>query len=223
MKLKISNLLPWGAIFLTALSLFANGYPVLVQYSAICVSSIVGIGWLISESGWLGGLIIKRFFPVRLSKDQQNRLAVFLDEINNYLSYSYAYSPFYVWHSCSNNNNNQDIRMDYEHHAAVLTFVLDVKRQIEQAGLNCVFFVPSLSKAISEATKLGEKAERDIQHLLKNCNLSDSEKLQLRKDWDKLKNNFNSWINSFSALCKEINKSTGTNSVDYFRPLEIVE
>lgn len=220
--LKISNFLPWAAIILAALSLFGNGYPLWVQYAAICVSSIVVLGWLISESGWIGGLIKARFFPVRLSKEQQNRLSVFLDETNSFISYSYAYSPFYVWHSWSN-SRHQDIRMDYSHHAAVQTWALDIKQKIEQAGLNNASLVSSLSKALSETAKLGEKAERDIQHLLKNCSLSEGEKLQLRKDWDKSKNHFNSWINSFSALSKEINKSTGTSCVDYFRPLEIVE
>lgn len=222
LKANMRNFLPWAAVALTALSLFSQGYPFWVQYAAIGISMLVVVGWLISEVGWLGRAIKSTFFRVKLTKDQQNRLAVFIDDINNVLSSSYTHSPFYVWHSNSN-RHSQRMRMDYSHHSAILAWVLDIKEQLAEPKVNAIYAIPSLSKAISEATKLGEKAERDLQELYLSENLSDTDKRQLKKEWDSAKTNFNTWVSSFSALCKEINKSTEDNCVSYFRPLEIIE
>jgi hypothetical protein len=222
MKKTVRNLLPWAAMGLSVLSLFGNGYPAWVQYFAIGIASVIVLGWLISETGWLGRAIKLRFFPNKLTKDQRIRLAVFLDEINNVLSYSYTYSPFYVWHS-NLNKPNQQIRMDYAHHNAIFTWIVDIRDTLAQPKVNALYVIPSLSKALSEATKLGEKAERDLQELYLNSDLNDSDKRRLKKDWDSAKTRFNSWINSFSALSKEINKSIASSCVHYFRPLGIIE
>ena len=67
MNRKIKGLLPWAALVLTALGLFGNDRPLWVQYSAIGVAFLIGIGWVVSEGSWLGRAIKYKLFPISKS------------------------------------------------------------------------------------------------------------------------------------------------------------
>jgi hypothetical protein len=219
---KISNVIPMVALSLAFLSLFGAEYSSWVRYSAVLIAAITILGWLLSESAWIGIVIKNRFFPTKLTKDQKNRLDIFLDQIENFMSYSCTYSPFYVWHSCSNSHIKL-LRMDYPHHNAIFSWLNDLKLNVELKDINQIKFMESLSRAISESSKLAEKAEHQIQELFGNESIDSSEKKQIKKQWDTAKTHFNRWLADYSLLCKEVNKKNSSNCFDYYRTLEMIE
>lgn len=180
------------------------------------------VTWLFSELGWLGRLIKNRLFRSKLRSEQSVRLTTLLDDINNLMSYSYVHSPFYVWHSISN-EFSEAVRMEYGYHGAVYSWLLDLKAQFEDPAFNNMLLFPSLSKAILEANKLAERAKRDFEELLRKGTVSEQQLKSLRKDWDSSRSQFNQWIGNFRALFKALNSEHKLSCVDYFRPIAMVE
>lgn len=215
------KLLPVTAVALAGLALFGQGTPDWVRYTAIGIALLLALAWLFAEVGWLGKAIKARLFPSKLSKDQAVRLSVLLDEISNHMSYSYTLSPFYVWHNCSNDYSG-NLRMNYNYHGAISYWLLDLKTKCEDPRANNILLLGSLSKAISEATKLGEQAERELQQLLEKQQLSDAQRQAIKKNWDSARNHFNQWIDKWRTLFKEVEKTAHVECVQYFRPLEMI-
>lgn len=215
------KMLPLAAVVLTGLALFGQGSPNWVRYAAIGIALLLALAWLLAEVGWLGKTIKARLFPSKLSKEQAVRLSVLLDEISNHMSYSYTLSPFYVWHSCSNEHSDI-LRMNYNYHGAIHAWLIDLKAKCEDPRANSILLLGSLSKAISEAARLGEQAERDLQQLLGHQGLSDAQRQTTKKSWDSARNHFNQWIDRWRTLFKEVEKTAQVECGQYFRPLEMI-
>lgn len=215
------KLLPVSAVALAGLALFGQGYPDWVRYAAVGIALLLALASLLAEVGWLGKAIKARLFPSRLSKDQAIRLSVLLDEIGNHMSYSYTLSPFYVWHNCSNEYSNV-LRMNYNYHGAIQVWLQDIKEKCEDPRANNIALLGSLSKAICEAARLAEQAERDLQQLVGHEQLTDAQRQNIKKSWDSARNHFNQWIEKWRTLFMEVEKATHVGCVQYYRPLEMI-
>lgn len=215
------KLLPAASVALAGLALFGQGAPDWVRYAAIGIALLLAVAWLFAEAGWLGKAIKSKLFRSKLTKDQAVRLSVLLDEINNHMSYSYTLSPFYIWHNCSNDYCDS-LRMNYGYHGAIHVWLQDLKAKCEDPRANNILLLGSLSKAISEAAKLGEQAERELQELLGHRQMSDAQRQAIKKSWDSARNHFNQWIDKWRTLFKEVEKTTHVECVQYFRPLEMI-
>lgn len=212
---------PLASIFLAVLGVLSTGAPDWIRYGAISIAIILAIAWLFSESGWVGKAIKFRWFRSRLSKDQAVRLSVLLDDISNQMSYSYTLSPFYVWRNCSNSHSGL-IKFNESYFSCLGGWMHDLKEKFENPGVDNFQLLNSLSKAVSETTRLAEYAERELEGLLKNKELTEQERARILKEWDSAKNNFNHWIDKWRTLFKEVNKTTNLNCIEYYRPLEMI-
>ena len=216
------RLLPLCGVLIAIFALFSKNVPVVVQWLAGAVALILVLAWLFAETGWIGGLIKRRLFPSKLSNDHKVRLARLLGDVNDNFSYSCIHSPFSVWHNISNDFGS-DIRMNYGYHGAIQFWVADLKDQIENQAVNVFLLLPSLSKAISESTKLAEEVQRDLEEAFRLEKVTEQKAISLRKQWDSSKTHFNQWVSDWQSLFKELNHAHGLNCVEYFRPLEMVE
>lgn len=208
-------------VVLAGLALFGQGSPDWVRFVAIVIALLLAVGWLLAEAGWLGKAIKTKFFRTKLSKEQAVRLSVLLDEISNHMSYSYTYSPFYVWHSCSNEHSGK-MRMNYNYHGAIQNWLHDLRGKFDDTRNNTVMLVSSLSKAISEAARLAEQVERELHDLLLQNDLSEDSKKKIQREWDLVRGHFNQWTDKWQLLFKEIEKTTKTGGTYYIRPLGMI-
>jgi hypothetical protein len=213
--------LPIVGTVLTVLTFFADGFPIWVTTSAVVVGMLLVLSWLFSEAGWLGKAIRLRWFRSKLSKEQAVRLSVLLDDISNQMSYSYTSSPFYVWRNCSNKYSKY-FRFNDSYYGCVTFWLNDLKDKFNDPGVNNLPLLNSLSKSVSEASKLAEYAEKELEELLRNKEVTDQERARILKEWDSAKNHFNHWIDKWRTLFKEINKTTNVNCIEYFRSLEMI-
>lgn len=217
------RLLPLSsALFVCLAILAADSVPNYIVWIAGGVAIILSLAWLFSEIGWAGKILKAWLVRERITKDQLSRLSVLLDDVNSYMSDSYTLSPFYIWHSLSNKHYKYNLK-SYRHHEAVKCWIEDIKEKIERPEINNIFLIDSLSKAVSEMSKLAEQVEKDLEFvfLLEEC--SEQDKKDLRKQWDSSRLVFNHWINDWKVLFKEINKTVDAQCTEYFRPLKMVE
>lgn len=215
------RLLPIAAVVLAALALFGQGFENWVKYTALGIGLLLAAAWLFSETGWAGKAIKFRLFQSKLSKDQAVRLSVLLDEISNHMSYSYTLSPFYVWHSCSNEHSDK-LRMNYSYHGAIQNWLNDLRERFNDPRNNTLLLIGSLSKAIFEVARLAEQVERELNDLLQHKGLSEIAKKKIQKDWDSARGHFNQWIDKWQTLFKEIEKSTKIGGAHHIRPLGMI-
>ncbi|MBD3812768.1 MAG: hypothetical protein IE917_11200 [Betaproteobacteria bacterium] len=215
------KLLPVSAVVLAGLALFGQGSPDWVRYAAVGIALLLAVAWLLAEAGWLGKAIKSKLFRSKLTKDQAVRLSVLLDEIRNHMSYSYTLSPFSVWHSCSNEYLDS-LRMNYGYHSAIHVWLQDLKAKCDEPRADNTLLLGSLSKAIYEASKLAEQAERELQQLLGHEQLTDAQRQTIKKNWDSARTHFNQWIEKWRALFREVEKTAHVECVQYFRPLEMI-
>jgi hypothetical protein len=215
------RLLPIAGLSFGLLALFVQGAPDWIKYTASSIGLVLAIAWLFSKVGWVGRAIKFRLFRSKLSKDQAVRLSVLLDEISNHMSYSYTLSPFYVWHSCSNDHSDK-LRMNYSYHGAIQNWLNDLKERLSDPRNNTLLLIGSLSKAVFEAARLAEQVERELNDLLQEKGLSENAKRKIQKDWESARGHFNQWIDKWQTLFKEIEKSVKTGGAHYIRPLGMI-
>lgn len=215
------RLLPIAGVSFGLLALFVQGAPDLVKYIASAIGFALAIAWLFSKTGWVGKAIKFRLFRSKLPADQAVRLSVLLDEISNHMSYSYTLSPFYVWHSCSNEYSDK-LRMNYSYHTAVSSWLHDLKEKFDDPRSNPLLLIGSLSSAIVEAARLAEQVERELNELLQLKGLPDNAKNNIQKDWDSARGHFNRWIDKWQTLFKEIEKSARIGGAHHIRPLGMI-
>ncbi len=215
------KLLPIAGVAFAMLSLFVPGTSDWVRFAASFIGVGLIIAWLFSKTGWVGKAIKFRLFRSKLSKDQAVRLSVLLDEISNHMSYSYTLSPFYVWHNCSNEHSDK-MRMNYSYHGAIQSWLHDLRERFNDPRNNTLLLVGPLSKAIFEAARLAEQAERELDDLIQQKGLSENARRKIQRDWDSARGHFNQWIDKWQTLFKEIDKSVKTGSAHHFRPLGMV-
>lgn len=215
------KLLPIASAFFGLLALFVQGTPDWVKYAASSIGFVLALAWLFSKTGWLGKALSFRLFRSKLSKDQAVRLSVLLDDINNHMSYSCMFSPFYVWHSASNKCAGK-IKINYSYHSAISDWLRDLQEALKDPRRSSVLLIGSLSKAIYQTTKLAEEAERELHDLLLRGDLSEGDKKEIRKNWDSARNQFNQWIDKWQILFKEVGKTANVSCVQHFRPLEMI-
>ena len=214
------KLLPVSAVVLAGLALFGKGSSDWVRYAAVGIALLLAAAWLLAEAGWLGRAIKSKLFSSKLTKDQVVRLSVLLDEISNHMSYSYTLSPFSVWHTCSNEYLDS-LRMNYGYHSAIHVWLQDLKAKCDDPRADKILLLGSLSKAIYEASRLAEQAERELEQLL-GQELTDARRQAIKKNWDSARAHFNQWIEKWRTLFKEVEKTTHVECVQYFRPLEMI-
>lgn len=217
----VNKLLPISGLALAILAFFNDGFDLWVKLVAISIGGLLIIAWLFSETGWLGKAIKSRLFRVKLTKEQAVRLGVLLDDISNEMSYLYTLSPFYVWHNCGNNFSSL-LKMNYSYFYCIQSWMTDLREKFDDPAANNIILLNSLSKAVAETTRLAEFIEREIDDLLGHEEITDQERSRILKEWDSSKNNFNSWIERWRTLFKEINKTTNINCVEHFRTLEMI-
>jgi hypothetical protein len=220
-KSWVKQLLPIVGVILTVLAFFAKGYQVWVTMTAVSVGGALVLAWLISEAGWIGKAIKLRWFRSKLTKAQADRLGVLLDDITNQLSYAYTLSPLYVWRNCSNDHPRL-VKFNDSYFSCVHNWMTDLKDKFNNPGINNIYLLTSMSKAVSETSKLAGFAERELDGFLRMDDITDPKRSRLLKEWDSSRNNFNHWIYKWNDLFKEINRTTNIGCVDYFRPLEMI-
>ncbi len=215
------KMLPVAGVSFGLLALFVQGAPDWVKYTASSIGLVLAVAWLFSRTGWVGRALKFRLFRSKLSKDQAVRLSVLLDDINNHMSYSYTLSPFYVWHNASNKFAAK-IRVNFSYHGAISDWLRDIQEALKDPRRNSVLLIGSLSKAIYQATRLAEQAERELHDLLQRGDLTEGDVKEIRKNWDSARNHFNQWIDKWQILFKEVGKTANISCVQYFRPLEMI-
>jgi len=214
------KLVPLASAAFAFLALFTQGAPDLVRYVASAIGFVLALAWLFSKAGWIGQAIKFRLFRSTLTKDQAVRLSVLLDDIGNYMSYSYTFSPFYIWHGCSNQHASK-IRMNYSYHGAVSTWLQDLRAKFNDPRNKTQLLMDSLSKAIYEANRLAEQVEQELNGLMQD-ELPENEKRRIQKDWDAARGQFNQWIDKWQTLFKEVEKSAAEMKAYYVRPLGMI-
>jgi len=212
---------PIASVILVALGLLATTVPDWIRYIAVIVAVLLVISWLFSELGWMGQAIKFRLFQSGLSKEHATRLSVLLDSIDNMMSDAYTLSPFYIWRNC-NNKYPKTLRMNHGYLTCIRTWLRDIQEKIDDPAVKNPLIIESLSKAISETTRLAESVEQEINELIRVEEIDEQEKQNLLKDWDASKNYFNQWIDRWENLFKEINKSKGMKCMEYFRVLKMI-
>ena len=218
---RLRELLPIVGIVFSFLAFYSKGYPSWVTATATGIGLLLVLAWLFSESGWIGKAIKFRWFRSKLPDDQAVRLSVLLDDVSNEMSYSYTLSPFYVWHNCSNNHSNIT-RINYHYFYSMQCWMDDLREKFDAPSIDNILLLNTLSKAVSETTKLAEAIEKEIEDLLRNEELTDQDRSRILKEWDSARNHFNQWIDKWGTLFREINKTKNLNCVDYFRPLKMI-
>jgi len=213
---------PIASITLAVIGVLSTGASDFIRYGVILIAIVLAIAWLFSEAGWVGKAMKFRWFKTKLPNEQALRLSVMLDDVSNVMSDSYTLSPFYVWRNWSNKYPNI-IRMNHSYFGSVHSWMSDVKEKFDDPGIDNLLLLGSLSKAVSETTRLAECVGRDLEELLRNEEVTKQDRLRILKEWDSSKNHFNQWIDKWRTLFKEINKTTEVQCVDYFRPLEMLD
>jgi hypothetical protein len=221
-KRWLKQLLPVVGVMFTVLAFFATGFPEWVTRTAVIVGAMLLLAWLFEEAGWIGRAIKHRLFRSKLRHEQSIKLCILLDDINNQFSTNCVHSPFYIWHRISNDYCDH-IRMDYNYHGAIHTWLNDLKAQFEDPAFNSFLLFASLSKAVAEANRLAERVENDIEKTFLLEEVEEQDRKRLRKEWDSAKTGFNQWVSDWKILFKELNHSHKLGCVEYFRPLELVE
>lgn len=215
------RLLPVGSVSFGLLALFVEDAPVWVKYTAAAIGLVLAVAWLFSKVGWIGKAIKSRLVRPKISRDQAVRLSVLLDETSNHMSYSYTLSPFHVWHICSNDYSGK-VRMNYAYHRAIQSWLHSLNGLLSDPRSNAFLFLDLLSKAIVEAAKVAEQAERDLNDFLHEEQVSDDCRKRIQKDWDAARTHFNGWIDKWQTLFREIDKSVKTGGAHHVRPLGMI-
>jgi len=215
------RLIPVAGVACALLALYAPGIPVWVQYGASFIGVALALAWLLSKSGWIGTAIKFRFFRSRLPKDQAVRLSILLDDLSQIISYNHTFSPFCLWHSLSNRYHDK-LRMNYAYHGAVHGWIADLMQKFSDPRNNSTLLLPSMSKALLEATRMAEHVEQQLNEAFRIGIFPESDAKQIQKEWDTARSHFNQSIDKWRTLFKEANKSAKIECNDYFHSLQMV-
>jgi len=195
--------------------------PEYILWLATLMAIALFVVWLASELSWTW---VPRIFSrqSKITKEQKARLTVLLDDTKSCLSDSYTVSPFCTWHNISNKYHGH-ISKNYTHHWAISTWIQDLTEKSESGTLGDLVLANSMSKALSELTKLAECVEKDLERVFELSECDERSKKELRKQWDLSRTYFNQFMANWKQLLKEINVTADANCVVYFRQLEMVE
>lgn len=209
---------PLAASIIAALSLLAkNSVPPLVQVIAIITSLVLATTWLYSFLNWRH--ILQPIYNRRkLKKHLWIRTDQLIDETNLIMADSFTLSPFYVWHNTSN-KLPQKVHRCHGYQWAIKAWLEDLSEKRSGHSLPHSAFIDSMSKLISELSKLAEYAERQIDEAIQSYDLSEPEKKEVLRQWDICRHHFNILLDSWSRLFGEVNRYSKTNCTTYFRRL----
>lgn len=213
---------PIAALVFAAFSLTTKGYHPFIQYSVAFIGVSISLVLLFPVGKVLASLLKNKFFPKRLTKEQETRLATLLKDGDSYMSSSHTWSPFYIWvSSCQALKVSESMAREY--HAAIHSQFLDMRSLVKAAPEVKLLLLESLSFSVRNAVRAADQAGLAISQGLDAGTVSENDRRSIKSSWNACALQFNHWINDWARLFKDSNQTLGLQCIEYFSLLKTID
>lgn len=213
---------PIAALIFAAFSLAAKDYQPFIQYSVAFIGVSISMVLLFPVGKVVAAHIKKKFFPKRLTKEQETRLSTLLKDGGSYMSGSHAWSPFYIWFSsCQTLKVSEGMAREY--HAAIHSQFVDMRSLVKAAPEVKLLLLESLSFSIRSAVRAAEQAGLAISQSLDAAIVGDNDRCNIKSSWNACALQFNHWVNDWARLFKDSNLTLDLQCVECFSLLKTID
>lgn len=213
---------PTLGVIATVVALTAENSDPLVKYPAIFVSIALTFVVTFPMLGSIYRVAKNRFFPKRLTKDQQIRLRMLLKDASSFVSTSHTHSPFYVWVSCLHRVGASTAGVGQDYQRAISSYLIDMRDIVGAFPGSQAFVLRRMSFAIQSVSMAGESIHRDLEALVLRVDVSDSHKKQIKADWENCAINLNGWLNDWARFFKEANNFIDADCIEYIPMVRLI-
>lgn len=193
-----------------------------MKVAAVVFASVVAIGWLAGQLLDPLKAVFASFRRCKLPDSYLRKIRRLLGERQNIFSWSYVFSPYFVWHQVANKRGSGVLLIE-QYTNALSFWIMDIEEQIGKSSALLPAHVLSLRKSISATAASVDFVAREVDRGIQNLASEPGTVASLKREWNGAREHFNQWVREWDNLFNEMDQEFALGIGGHSTPIPPLE